>query len=130
MRAAIYDANTGVITGFAICPDSDVSIQMWANSDWLPVPAGANIAMDTHRVVAGEFVYQEPVPNKGNTEAWTTFRNLRNALLNQCDWTQMADVSLSEDLKIAWQNYRQALRDLPGKTSDPRQPQWPASPTT
>lgn len=39
-------------------------------------------------------------------------RNQRNALLAESDWTQMADVPLSELQKNNWASYRQALRDL------------------
>lgn len=37
----------------------------------------------------------------------------RQKLLVACDWTQLNDTSLTEEQKIAWQSYRQALRDLP-----------------
>ena len=37
-------------------------------------------------------------------------RNLRNALLAECDWTQVNDAPVDRD---AWATYRQALRDFP-----------------
>jgi len=40
-------------------------------------------------------------------------RRKRNRLLNESDWTQLMDNTLSAPLLIAWQKYRQALRDLP-----------------
>lgn len=42
-----------------------------------------------------------------------TLRDSRNALLTQSDWTQLPDSPLTESDKIAWQAYRQELRDLP-----------------
>jgi hypothetical protein len=32
--------------------------------------------------------------------------------LAECDWTQVADVPLSEEKKEEWRTYRQQLRDL------------------
>lgn len=42
-------------------------------------------------------------------------RERRNQLLSMCDWTQMPDLQLtkSDDWKLSWQLYRQALRDFP-----------------
>ena len=38
---------------------------------------------------------------------------VRNFLLDDTDWTQMADNGLSADLKAQWVTYRQKLRELP-----------------
>jgi hypothetical protein len=53
-------------------------------------------------------------------------RMVRDSLLAQSDWTQIADVAL--DNAAAWRTYRQALRDLPANTSDPENPTWPNKP--
>lgn len=37
-------------------------------------------------------------------------RNLRDAALRECDWTQMPDVTLANASN--WTSYRQALRDV------------------
>lgn len=60
---------------------------------------------------------------------WKELRILRDGKLSKCDWTQIADVSLTEEQKTAWRTYRQALRDLPGNTEDPKNPIWPTIPT-
>lgn len=39
-------------------------------------------------------------------------RELRNALLSSCDWTQVPDTPLSSAVKESWRAYRVALRDL------------------
>jgi len=39
-------------------------------------------------------------------------RQTRNHLLQQCDWTQLADSPLSPTQKADWADYRQALRDI------------------
>jgi len=40
-------------------------------------------------------------------------RNQRDQLLAQSDWTQMPDSPLGAEVKAAWAQYRQELRDLP-----------------
>ena len=47
------------------------------------------------------------------------FRQVRNAKLSKCDWTQASDSPLSEEKKKEWATYRQALRDLT-KTVTPK----------
>lgn len=42
----------------------------------------------------------------------------RTLLLSKSDWTQAADSPLSESDKLAWREYRQALRDLPNNYSE------------
>lgn len=39
-------------------------------------------------------------------------RKIRNAKLTATDWTQVPDAPLSDEQKLAWQEYRQALRDI------------------
>jgi hypothetical protein len=60
---------------------------------------------------------------------WKLLRDLRNSKLSRCDWTQIADVSLTEEQKIAWGTYRQELRNLPANTEDPKNPVWPVEPS-
>jgi len=43
----------------------------------------------------------------------TNLRNKRNALLNETDWTVLPDAPLSEQKKVEYLVYRQALRNLP-----------------
>lgn len=57
--------------------------------------------------------------------AFATLRAERDARLTACDWTQLADVP--EETRLAWQPYRQALRDMP-ETADPFAPEWPTPP--
>jgi len=60
--------------------------------------------------------------------AWMRMKDVRNSVLSQCDWTQMPDSPLTDEQKQAWATYRQALRDLPENTADPRNPTWPTKP--
>lgn len=53
-------------------------------------------------------------------------RAQRNQMLTATDWTQAGDVP--EALKQKFLAYRQALRDLPAKTKDPRKAVFPDAP--
>lgn len=64
----------------------------------------------------------DPIPHEW---VWERLRNWRNLLLSETDWTQITDAPVD---KAAWAAYRQALRDLPANTSDPREVVWPTSP--
>lgn len=53
-------------------------------------------------------------------------RGTRDLLLQQSDWTQLADVNVN---KQAWANYRQALRDIPQQSDYPNNVTWPIMPS-
>ena len=46
-------------------------------------------------------------------------RQIRDHRLIACDWTQMADIPMSDELSTSWRTYRQALRDLPTTVGTP-----------
>ena len=56
---------------------------------------------------------------------WERLRNRRNALLSACDFRVVMDAPWPLE---PWEDYRQALRDLPDNTTDPRQAVWPVEP--
>ena len=62
----------------------------------------------------------EPRPVKA-----TLMRRYRNALLKECDWTQVADAPVNAE---AWATYRQALRDVPQQEGFPETIEWPEAP--
>lgn len=59
---------------------------------------------------------------------WAIFRSMRTQRLSECDWVLVSDVPLSQDKIDEWKAYRQALRDLPSVTEDPKNPIWPVPP--
>jgi len=61
-------------------------------------------------------------------EAEIKMRSMRDNLLSASDWTQVPDSPLTYEKKTEWATYRQALRDLPANTTDPRNPTWPTKP--
>ena len=52
-------------------------------------------------------------------------RKKRNELLAETDYFALSDVTMSTEMTT----YRQALRDLPSTTTDPRNPTWPTPPS-
>lgn len=58
-------------------------------------------------------------PEPTEEERWESLRSMRDGRLAQCDWTQLADVHLTNAQKAAWVTYRQALRDLPSLEGAP-----------
>lgn len=52
----------------------------------------------------------------------------RNRLLSECDWTQLADVVLTDEAKAAWAAYRQALRDITVQEGFPDSVTYPTKP--
>lgn len=57
--------------------------------------------------------------------AATQVRSKRQALLNNSDWTQVADAPVDRE---AWATYRQALRDISNQASFPYNIEWPVAP--
>ena len=60
-----------------------------------------------------------------DASAMQALRRERNRRLAACDWTQVPDAPVDQ---AGWAAYRQALRDLPSNTTDPRNPTWPTPP--
>ena len=58
-------------------------------------------------------------------KGWSQVRLKRNRLLDDSDWTQLADSSAN---KTAWANYRQELRDIPQNFPKPDDVVWPTKP--
>lgn len=57
---------------------------------------------------------------------WERLRLRRDALLSASDFRVLPDAPWDT---APWETYRQALRDLPGVTQDPREAVWPVEPS-
>lgn len=68
---------------------------------------------------------QNEIDSRTTTQAGIV-RRRRNALLSECDWTQMADSPVAGD--TSWLQYRQALRDLTSQAGFPWSVTWPVAP--
>jgi len=99
--------------------------------EYLPVPDGfvcvAGEYSHETRLVDGEVVHfsDTEIAALRNERQIKSLRSIRDALLQQSDWTQVADAPVDQ---AAWAEYRQALRDLPENTTDPANPVWPSKP--
>jgi len=75
------------------------------------------------------WVYWTPLDKKEtgvpDEWVWERLRFCRDALLNASDFRMVSDAPWNQ---TEWETYRQALRDLPGKTIDPRKTVWPTPP--
>ena len=58
---------------------------------------------------------------------WDDIRADRDQRLEETDWTQTPDVSQETIWK--WKTYRQDLRDIPQKQTDPNNITWPTKPS-
>ena len=67
----------------------------------------------------------EPLPKESEADISRKCKNLRNCLLVQSDWTQVADAPVDQ---AAWATYRQALRDIPEQAGFPNTINWPTEP--
>lgn len=56
-------------------------------------------------------------------------RAKRTLMLAASDWTQVADVDLTEGDKKSWASYRKALRDIPKQDGFPNSITWPIPPS-
>ena len=72
-------------------------------------------------------------------EPMKLLREERNKLIAETDWTQLKDIDLDLIRERNWKNYRQALRDLPSKSTpklnsngdlDMSSVTWPDKPST
>ena len=80
--------------------------------------------MAEHKLVDGvqiELTAQEIAQRQAEATAWANgafdraiagLRSKRNSILASSDWTLLSDSPLSAELKTAWLEYRQDLRDI------------------
>ena len=62
-------------------------------------------------------------------QKWEDLRLKRNRLLKQSDKYSVPDYPHpTPEIKQAWLDYRQAIRDLPANTTDVEHPVWPTPP--
>ena len=108
-----YNSDSGVAI-----PDDAIELTAKQYEDFLT-------AMNTQNKMLvledGELVLKPRTPNL----TWDIIRQKRNSLLSQSDYTQMPDWPGD---KKAWAEYRQALRDITNKFTNPNTIIWPETP--
>lgn len=78
-----------------------------------------------------EWLDNDGVPEAADAlyeETWDYIREVRNRLLLECDWTQLADSPLSVEVKADWATYRQSLRDITEDFETVEEVIWPTKP--
>jgi hypothetical protein len=60
---------------------------------------------------------------------WAIARWWRGALLNESDWSQVPDNSLTEEKRLEWRIYRETLRSITNDFEDPQDVVFPDLPT-
>jgi hypothetical protein len=118
-----YKTDTGEILYTSYGPDGFVVFPELEGVDYVD---GSGDSL-TQEVVNGKIVNKSPdVLHKQEIDAaWVQLRSERSRRLFASDWTQVSDAPVDRE---AWAVYRQALRDLPANTTDPRDVVWPAPP--
>lgn len=66
-----------------------------------------------YRVTDGIEIKMEEAEASSIEECWQLFREARDLYLKASDWTQMADVNISQEARKDYRAYRQYLRDAP-----------------
>jgi len=106
---AVREDATGAILRTGECQPSDLYLQ--ARSGETAIEVEGNVGDLTHKFEGDNIVelpYVEP-----EIDVLKQVRGMRGRLLQKSDWTQLGDVNLDTDVRSAWSNYRQSLRDLP-----------------
>lgn len=133
------------ISGLNLAADD---VDFLTSVGWYPVQkVWVDYNSETHRVssysyeIHDKYVTETPVLEsipeseiptfeQKKTEFLAQLRFMRLELLKDSDWTQLPDSPISEEIKVRWKTYRQALRDLPDvystdSTLDINQIIWP-----
>ena len=114
-----YDADTGNIICVMKCSEEQAALnEPYINGEY---DAERYCIVDGRPVL----IDKEEIEQKEINKAWVELRKIRSGLLSESDWTQVPDAPVDQQ---AWAEYRQALRDLPANTEDPRNPVWPTPP--
>jgi len=86
-------------------------------------PGNRHYQMVLEAIENGHPVLDPPGPT--DEELAVQVRAERDKLLDEGDWTQVADAPVDQ---AAWATYRQALRDVPEQVGFPNDVTWPEKP--
>jgi len=118
----VYDSE-GNILKTGQCREEDLSLQ-----GELVIEGIADDAV--HKIENGQVVDKIISQQEIDQKSESNNRAKRDRILGRSDWTQVPDSPLSEEKKIEFQVYRQALRDLPTHANWPNlnDEDWPVMP--
>lgn len=135
MTSAIFYDDLGKVISIRGGSRASCELSLVQNPQMTGLVTDEEVTLDSHYVMAGRIHEMPPKPSNAHvfeyrTKLWvydpapahneTMFavRVQRNSALTSSDWTQMPDTPLSTEQQVAWQNYRQQLRDLPSNYPD------------
>lgn len=117
----VYDKESGEILMNVNGPESDAAL----NGSYIE----GYYDPDLYTIISGKPKKKpdKEVKAKQAKKDWESFKQMRNGLLKDSDWTQVGDAPVDSK---AWAKYRQELRDLPTKVTDPSPDKikWPQAP--
>ena len=85
-----------------------------------------NFGKTVQEVVGKDVITDAMIADHKEKDTWEQMRAYRNELIKLSDWTQGADVP--DTIKLKWQSYRQALRDIT-KVASTSDVIWPTEPS-
>ena len=85
-----------------------------------------NFGKTVQEVVGKDIITDAMIADHKEKDTWEQMRAYRNELIKLSDWTQGADVP--DTIKLKWQSYRQALRDITNASST-SDVVWPTEPS-
>ncbi|SOB60525.1 protein of unknown function [Pseudodesulfovibrio profundus] len=136
-RQCIPDCPAGYIpkrvNGAWTLEETNHGKQAWKTDTAMPVtikqhgqiPAGLTL------LAPPEYPVWNPATNEWDIDLIAKEQDIRakrDSLLKDTDWTQLADCPLSSEDIVVWQDYRQALRDIPQQAGFPASIIWPEPP--
>ena len=95
--------------------------------------AGIPVLVEQSNEITGEYAFESMTEEQRKISniiilGWDEIRRIRNELLRETDWTQRPDAILTMEEKIIWQDYCQALRDIPQDFANPEEVVFPVKP--
>jgi len=126
----IYNTSTGVIiANLQADSDSLADLNTPTGHQWIKQKSDS----ETQRVVDGSIVSKTSTDLVAATLVTDRYNaeSKRLELLAKSDYVQTVDFNakLSDSARTNWQNYRQALRDVPDQSGYPSSITWPTKPT-
>jgi hypothetical protein len=135
MNITIYKLSSGQVLRLCQCPDALVQAQLAVGEGYVE----GTLDSFSYYIQDGQVVDMPPKPDGAYyfdyaTKQWVqdqsaqenTVKAQRNQLLQQSDWTQLADIPA--ETKALWEPYRQALRDITDQPGYPYDIVWPTPP--
>jgi hypothetical protein len=107
----IYDSSNGKIKSTFTGTFETLLLNVSENE--LYVEGEAELGFDYY--INGQFTHKTIGLEQSIINCANDLRYRRDGLLKESDWTQVTDSALTNEKKVEWATYRQALRDLPNQ---------------